>query len=258
MKLRNKHRSYQILAMVSMLVCMSFGFTSPDASYLAVNNASTATIETKATKSEKAKSILEEKIGLYESLGLNSRGLSREAFEYALAGYSRLLNEGKIIKNNILSILDFTLPSGKKRLFVIDLETGELVFNTYAAHGRNSGTEMATQFSNQPNSFKSSLGFYVTGQTYNGKHGESLRLNGEEQGINDNAMSRGIVIHSAAYADEEIVSRQGFIGRSQGCPALPQNIAKNVINTIKNGSCLFLYSADKNYTINSKILNQGI
>jgi hypothetical protein len=255
MKLKNKHWSYQVLVMVGILVGTSFAFTSPVASPLSeINMVSSA----KTAFTEKATSVVDEKMGLYESLELNSYGLSRQAFEYALSGYSQLLNEGKIIKNNILSILDFSLPSGKKRLFVIDLEAGQLVFNTYAAHGRNSGSDMATRFSNNPNSFQSSLGFYVTGETYKGKHGESLRLNGEEEGINDNAMARGIVIHSAAYADEEIVARQGFIGRSQGCPALPQKMAQKVINTIKNGSCLFLYSPDKYYTSNSKILNEGI
>lgn len=256
MNLQNKHWSYQVLAMVGLLVSMSLAFTRPATTDLSGINTG-ENVKTVATE-KTTRSIKEEKTGLYDSLNLNAHGLSRQAFEYALAGYNRLLNEGKIFKNNILSILDFSLPSGKKRLFVIDLASGELVFNTYAAHGRNSGSDMATQFSNQPNSFKSSLGFYVTGGTYTGKHGESLRLNGEEEGINDNAMSRGIVIHSAAYADESIVAQQGFIGRSQGCPALPQSIAKNVIEKIKDGSCLFLYSPDKYYTTHSKILNDGI
>jgi hypothetical protein len=236
-----------------MLICLSFAFTFP-----AKQNSNITATVTKSVSGEKSRSAVDEKMGLYDSLELSTKGLSRQAFEYALTGYNNLLNEGKIVKNNILSILDFSLPSGKKRLFVIDLEAGQLVYNTYAAHGRNSGTDMATQFSNQPNSFKSSLGFYVTGDTYTGKHGESLRLNGEEQGINDNALARGIVMHSAAYADENIVATQGYIGRSQGCPALPQNMSKNIINTIKNGSCLFLYSPNKDYMAHSKILRNAI
>jgi hypothetical protein len=241
-----KHRRYQVLALIGMLVCMSFAFTRANNS-----SANNTVVVSTATK---AKSLVEEKMSLYDSLGLESKGLSRQAFEYALTGYNKLLNAGKLVKNNLLSILDFTLPSGKKRLFIIDIESGELVYNTYAAHGRGSGTEMAKVFSNKPNSYQSSLGFYITGETYNGKHGESLRLNGEEKGFNDNALARGIVIHSAAYADEEIVARQGYIGRSQGCPALPQNISKDVISTIKNGSCLFLYSPDKNYVTHSKLI----
>jgi hypothetical protein len=253
MKLKNRLRNGQVLSLVGMLICLSFAFTFP-----AKQNSNITATVTKSVSGEKSRSAVDEKMGLYDSLELSTKGLSRQAFEYALTGYNNLLNEGKIVKNNILSILDFSLPSGKKRLFVIDLEAGQLVYNTYAAHGRNSGTDMATQFSNQPNSFKSSLGFYVTGDTYTGKHGESLRLNGEEQGINDNALARGIVMHSAAYADENIVATQGYIGRSQGCPALPQNMSKNIINTIKNGSCLFLYSPNKDYMAHSKILRNAI
>lgn len=248
-KLKNKHWSYQTLAMIGMMICMSFGFTKPNSTTPAE-----MAVTTETTTKVLAGSFVEEKMGLYETLDLAALGLSREAFVYGLTGYERLLGEGKIVKNNILSILDFSLPSGKKRLFVIDIATGELVFNTYAAHGRNSGTSMATEFSNQENSFKSSLGFYVTGGIYNGKHGTSLRLNGEEEGINNNAMARGIVMHSAAYVDESVVASQGYIGRSQGCPALPASVYKAVINTIKDGSCLFLYSPSKNYIAQSKIL----
>lgn len=247
-KLKNKHWSYQALVVLGMMVSMSFGFTKTVSTTTAV----TATSET--TVKAAAASIVTEKMGLYESLDLGSLGLSREAFEYGLTGYKRLLDEGKIAKDNLLSILDFSLPSGKKRLFVIDISSGELVFNTYAAHGKNSGASVATEFSNQANSFKSSLGFYVTGGTYNGKHGTSLRLNGEEEGINDNAMARGIVMHSASYVDEAIVASQGYIGRSQGCPALPGYIYKEVINKIKDGSCLFLYSPSKGYIAHSKLL----
>ncbi len=250
MQLKKKISNYHVAILMIMLISTSFAFIRPTAVLSAETKIEAAV--------NKASSIIEEKMGLYDSLDLESKGLSRQAFEYALTGYSNLLNSGKIIKNNLLSILDFSLPSGKKRLFVIDITTGDLVYNTYAAHGRGSGTAMATQFSNKPNSFKSSLGFYITGETYNGKHGESLRLNGTEKGINDNALARGIVIHSASYADEEIVERQGFIGRSLGCPALPQNISKEVISTIKNGSCLFLYSPDKFYTTHSRLLNDVI
>lgn len=226
-------------------VCMCFAFTSIKKSSAPAVVATTAT----------AKSTISEKMVLYDSLGLGALGLSRQAFEYALTGFNNLLHAGKIRKDNLLSILDFSLPSGKKRLFVIDLVAGELIFNTYAAHGRNSGASVATRFSNRMNSYQSSLGFYITGDTYNGKHGTSLRLEGEDQGFNDNALARGIVMHSASYVDESIIASQGFIGRSQGCPALPGNVYKDVIEKVKNGSCLFMYSPDKNYLTHSKILN---
>jgi hypothetical protein len=197
------------------------------------------------------------KVALYQQLGLEAMGLSRLAFQYALNGWNALLKEGKIKKNNILSILDFSLPSGEKRLFVIDLELGKLLFNTYASHGKNSGNSIPTHFSNRQNSNQSSLGFYVTGDTYKGKHGTSLRLQGEESGINDNALSRGIVVHGAEYVNEQVAEQRGSIGRSQGCPAIPQHLSKPIIDQIKNGSCLFIYSPNKEYLRKSAIASKN-
>ena len=196
------------------------------------------------------------KSSLYDNLHLDKLNLSRGAFEYAMTGYNYLLNAGKLNNDQLLSIVDFSLPSSKKRLFVIDLKNGTLVYNTYVAHGRNSGREMANQFSNQPESNKSSLGAYVTGGTYTGKHGYSLRLLGQEKGINDNANSRAIVMHSAPYVSEGAVKMQGFIGRSLGCPALPENLYRPIIEKIKNGSCLFLYSPDSDYAMHSTIVKK--
>jgi len=193
---------------------------------------------------------------LFDSLNLGALGLSREAFNYAMAGYKSLRSAGKLNNDKVLSIVDFSLASSKKRLFVIDLNNNKVLFNTYVSHGRNSGREVASQFSNQAESNKSSLGFYVTGDTYQGKHGFSLRLLGEEKGINDNANSRAIVMHSAAYVSEAAIKMQGFIGRSLGCPALPEALNKPIIDKIKNGSCLFLYSPDKSYVSNSPMLRK--
>jgi hypothetical protein len=196
------------------------------------------------------------KVSLYDSLNLNNLGLSRQAFDYAVKGFNYLVSAGRVANQNLISIVDFSLPSSKKRLFIIDLKNKQVVYNTYVSHGRNSGREMASQFSNQPESNMSSLGFYITGDTYMGKHGFSLRLLGEEKGINDNANSRAIVMHSAPYVSEAAIKMQGFIGRSLGCPALPENIYKPIIQTIKNGSCLFLYSPDKYYASHSQILKK--
>lgn len=195
---------------------------------------------------------------LYDSLQLSTLGLSKAAFEYALTGYNALVETGKIQKDNILTIIDFSLPSNSKRLFVIDLVSGELLFNTFVSHGRGSGTVLATRFSNAFNSFKSSLGFYTTADTYTGKHGYSLRLEGQEAGINDNAFNRGIVIHSANYVNEQAAKNRGYIGRSQGCPAIPEALKKPIIETIRNGSCLFVYSPDKYYAAHSKLLNPAV
>lgn len=192
---------------------------------------------------------------LYDQMNLDSLGLSHEAFMYGLQGYSDLTAGGQIKNDHILTIADFSLPSSKKRLFVIDLLTGKLLFNTFVSHGRNSGKDMATEFSNDLNSFKSSLGFYITGNTYKGEHGYSLRLEGIEEGINDNAFDRDIVMHAAGYVNERIVKVKGYIGRSLGCPAIPPALNKAIINTIKNGSCLFLYSPDQHYLTTSKLID---
>ena len=247
----NVQKRWASRAMVSaaILVCMCLGFTKKRTYQPAAIPAVVGTTVANAVKGGGAG-----KVALYEKLGLQAMGLSREAFTYALSGFSNLLNAGKIQKDNILSILDFSLPSNKKRLFVIDLESEEVLYNTFSSHGKNSGKIIPTDFSNQENSNKSSLGFYVTRETYNGKHGCSLRLEGEEEGFNSNALSRGIVMHSAAYVNETVAARQGFIGRSQGCPAVPEAVSKSIINTIKNGSCLFIYSPDKNYIAKSKMI----
>ncbi len=194
---------------------------------------------------------------VYDSLRLNLMGLSQQAFQYAMQGLNYLQEAGKITNKKIISIVDFSLPSNKKRLFVIDLANYKVLFNTYVAHGVNSGKEFANQFSNNPESNKSSLGFYETMESYNGKNGYSLHLQGLDKGFNDNADSRSIVIHGAAYVSEDFIQSQGYIGRSWGCPAIPEKLHKPIINQIKNGTCLFIYGMDKNYLIHSKILKQA-
>ena len=191
----------------------------------------------------------------YDSMELDKIGLSKQAFNYALKGYNYLVAQGKLAKENIISIVDFSQPSSKKRLFVIDLDDFRVLYNTYVAHGVNSGKEYASQFSNTPSSYKSSLGLYLTLGTYIGEHGYSLRLDGLEKGINDNANSRDIVIHAADYVNESFIRSLGYIGRSWGCPALPEKLHKPIIDKIKNGSCLFIFSTNNAYLQNSKIIN---
>ncbi len=198
----------------------------------------------------------ESKAMLYDNLRLDTLALSRQAFEYAIEGYKSLKTAGELSNDRILSIVDFSLPSSQKRLFIIDIISGKLLFNTFVSHGRNSGAAMATRFSNRPESNQSSLGFYVTGDTYRGEHGYSLKLEGVEKGINDNALMRNIVVHGAAYVNEKIISQKGYIGRSLGCPAIPDKLKTAVINVIRNGSCLFLYSPDRHYLSHSSVLAQ--
>jgi len=191
---------------------------------------------------------------LYDSLKLSELGLTRPAFEYAIKGYHYFLASGQIANDMVISIIDFSLPSNAKRLFVLDLKNKMLLFNTYVAHGKKSGKQMAVQFSNKPSSYKSSLGFYITSGTYRGKHGYSLKLLGEEEGINDKAEQRAIVMHAAAYVNEKMIHSQGYIGRSEGCPALPVQEHRAIIERIKNGSTLFMYSPDAYYLSHSPIL----
>ncbi len=212
------------------------------------------TLNDSLVKSE-AKNTVYEVDGIYHALQLEQQGLSKKIFDYAMKGFMQLREKGKLDNENIISIVDFSLPSSQKRLFVIDLDEVKLVFNTYVAHGVNSGKLVANSFSNTPQSLKSSLGFYTTRNTYNGEHGYSLKLDGLEKGINDNAYRRAIVIHAANYVNESLVKAQGYLGRSWGCPALPEKLYKPIINTIKDGSCLFIYGKDKNYLKQSKIIN---
>lgn len=200
--------------------------------------------------------VAENKMALYDSLNLDSFSLSKEAYRLALQGYKNLQHAGELPNTRFLSIVDFSLPSSRKRLFIIDMVSKKLIFNTYVSHGRNSGADMATHFSNKPESFQSSLGFYITGTTYNGRNGYSLRLDGMEQGINDNASMRAIVMHGSAYVNDRIITAKGYIGRSLGCPAVPRALAKTIINTIRNGNCLFIYGPDASYIAQSKILSQ--
>ncbi|WP_205513489.1 murein L,D-transpeptidase catalytic domain family protein [Longitalea arenae] len=239
-----------------LLVVISFIFAAPSR---ALNNQKAdIAIPVKDSASVDTRKSVNRYSYLYQQMSLDSLGLSQEAFDYGVQGFSDLVAAGAVKNSNILTIVDFSLPSSKKRLFIIDVATGKLLFNTFVSHGRNSGKDMATEFSNELNSFKSSLGFYVTGNTYSGEHGYSLRLQGQEAGINDNAYNRSIVMHAANYVNEKVIKVKGFIGRSLGCPAVPPSLHKAIINTIKDGTCLFMYSPDKFYISHSKMINQPV
>lgn len=178
---------------------------------------------------------------LYNSLDANNLTLPKlESFKNALKGFYALQTKGKIQKN-ILTLIDFSLSSNAKRLWIIDLTTNTVLYNSLVAHGRNTGNEFAKAFSNAAESYKSSLGFYATGEVYQGKHGLSLRLDGLERGVNDNARSRAVVMHGADYVAESFIKNNTRLGRSLGCPAIPMNMTKEIINTIKDKSCLYIY-----------------
>ncbi len=193
---------------------------------------------------------------VYSVLHLADFGLSTEAFRFALRGFEKLKKEGRLLNESVLTIIDFSQSSNKKRMYVIDLYKKALLFNTYVAHGRNTGDEFAEKFSNIPGTFQSSLGFYLTeNMAIGSKVGLSLVLKGLEKGINDKAREREIIMHGADYATEDFIQKHGRLGRSYGCPSLPPDQVKPVAETIKNGSLLFIYSPDNNYLKKSTVLN---
>ncbi|MCX2741492.1 murein L,D-transpeptidase catalytic domain family protein [Pontibacter anaerobius] len=186
---------------------------------------------------------------LYNAAGLKQKGLSYEVFEKAVVGFQNFKRLQVVApKKSIISVVDFTKPSSQKRLWIIDLNAKKVLFNTLVAHGRNTGQDKATQFSNTSGSYMSSLGFYLTDATYFGKHGLSLRLQGMDEGYNSNAMERAIVVHGADYVSENFVKQYGRLGRSLGCPSVPKEISKDVIETIKDKSVLYIHGNDSKYT----------
>lgn len=180
---------------------------------------------------------------VYDSLHLDLKGLSEKAFAYALEGLEELKAEGQVRNDSIITIVDFDQPSVNKRLYILDLKNFKLLFNTWAAHGRRSGALMATSFSNTLSSNKSSLGFYLTDVPYYGGNGYSLKLKGMEPGLNDKAMQRAIVLHGARYVSQSSIDELGYLGRSFGCPAVPVELNLPIIETIKEGSVLFIYNS---------------
>ena len=188
---------------------------------------------------------------LYQEMQLEGV-VNFEAFEQAITGNHKNQHKTK----EILTLVDFSKPSTEERFYVFDMRHKKLLFSSLVSHGKNSGGNYATSFSNENGSLKSSLGFFLTENTYQGKNGYSLVLNGLEKGINDRAKERAIVIHGAAYSNPSVIASSGRLGRSFGCPALPQAVSKPIINTIKGGSLLFIYANNKNYLAYSPILSK--
>lgn len=180
-----------------------------------------------------------------------------EALRLALQGYFNLKSQGLLRREGILTLIDFDKPSDQERLFVIDIDSGTVLQSALVAHGRGSGAVQATRFSNVPGSNESSLGFFLTDSTYEGRNGYSLVLKGLDPGINDKAEMRSIVIHGADYVSREYIRRNGRLGRSQGCPAVSFENCQQVIDMIKDGSCLFIYHNNRDYASRSGVLNSG-
>ncbi|MEQ8625688.1 MAG: murein L,D-transpeptidase catalytic domain family protein [Vicingaceae bacterium] len=191
---------------------------------------------------------------IYESL-VGAKKPDFELFEKAYLGYIDLKLSGFLsLDKEILSIVDFRVASNKERLWVIDLKSKTILHHTLVAHGEGSGKEYALDFSNEINSHKSSLGFYITEDTYVGKNGLSLRLRGIERGFNTNALERYVVIHGADYATKSYLKENGMLGNSKGCPAVPMGEHLNIIEITKEGTCLFIYFPDDAYLRQSNFI----
>lgn len=180
-------------------------------------------------------------VSVYNTAGLASSGLDFQVFLKGMVGFQNL-KDLNLIPNTkaVLSVVDLTMPSTEKRLWVIDLTTQKVLFNTLVAHGRGSGEKMAEKFSNIPSSNQSSVGFYTTAEVYTGKHGRSLRLDGLDANLNSKARERAIVVHGAEYVSQNVINATGRLGRSQGCPALPMELFSAIINDIKGNTLLFI------------------
>ena len=237
-------RFQAVLLAVVAVVSVSFAFQQIST----IPNSVSVQSDSLSTKSDSI--VRPEWATLYDSLHLGEKGLSETAFRYAWFGFQKMK-----LHNPILAIADFSQSSRKKRLYVIDLLKKKVLMNTYVAHGRNSGEEFAKNFSNNNSSFQSSLGFYKTLGTYQGKHGLSLKLEGVEKGINDRAFERAIVMHGANYVSESFIKNTGRLGRSQGCPAVSILDSKKLIDMLYNGAGLFIYSMDQKYFKSSHLLS---
>lgn len=184
--------------------------------------------------------------------------LNPKVFEYAYRGFVNLKASGRLTSaQDIITICDYTLSSNLKRMWILDLKANKLLLNTYVAHGQGTGEEFATTFSNKENSHQSSIGFYLTGDTYQGQHGLSLYLHGMDENYNSAAYQRAIVLHGAHYVSESFIQQNKRLGRSWGCPAVSNELAPEIINLIKGGTCLFSFYQNEKYLSTSMWLNNN-
>ena len=188
---------------------------------------------------------------VYDSLNIKGK-IDYSIFQKAYLGYVQIPNKNP----GVLVIIDYSKPSNEERFYVLDLNKKKLVYSTRVAHSKNSGLEIPLEFSDDPNSYQSSLGFFLTLGEYNGAYGYSLRLKGLEENINANAESRAIVIHGGNIVDDEYIKKFGFAGRSLGCPVLPAALTKEIVNYIKHGRVLFIYGNDEEYIEESLYLSK--
>ena len=215
-----------------------------------LENINQNTMVTTEADAKPQKVILDVK-SVYDSLNIKGK-IDYSIFQKAYLGYVQIPNKNP----GVLVIIDYTKPSNEERFYVLDLNMKKLVYSTRVAHSKNSGLEIPLEFSDDPNSYQSSLGFFLTLGEYNGAYGYSLRLKGLEENINANAESRAIVIHGGDIVDDEYIKKFGFAGRSLGCPVLPTALTKEIVNYIKHGRVLFIYGNDEEYIEESLYLSK--
>ena len=234
------------LIFLSLLIISSLSF-SEGTNLESINQNTTITTETDI---KPQKVILDVK-SVYDSLNIKGK-IDYSIFQKAYLGYVQIPNKNP----GVLVIIDYTKPSNEERFYVLDLNKKKLVYSTRVAHSKNSGLEIPLEFSDDPNSYQSSLGFFLTLGEYNGAYGYSLRLKGLEENINANAESRAIVIHGGDIVNDEYIKKYGFAGRSLGCPVLPAALTKEIVNYIKHGRVLFIYGNDEEYIEESYYLSK--
>lgn len=212
--------------------------------------ASKQSLIVKTTGSSNEKSMFNEYVNnIYQGAGLQQTGLNEQVFQKALTGFFNLKAAAKLPETSwIVTVIDFAKSSREKRMWIVDLLNKKLILNTWVAHGQGSGDDMANQFSNTNESHQSSLGFYITDDVYYGKHGRSLRLDGMDEGFNNAARNRAIVVHAADYVSASTIATLGRLGRSFGCPAVSPDVANQVIDNIKGKTLIFISGNNAAYT----------
>ena len=235
----------KILIFFSMLLLASNNFAEENLMTENITENSQQPIEQK-----KQKIVIDVK-SVYDSLNIKNK-IDYSIFQKAYLGYVQISHKNP----GVLIIIDYTKPSNEERFYVLDLNKKKLVYSTRVAHSKNSGLEIPLEFSDDPNSYQSSLGFFVTLGEYNGAYGYSLRLKGLEENINANAEDRAIVIHGGDIVEDEYIKKFGFAGRSLGCPVLPNSLTREIIDFIKHGRVLFIYGNDEEYIDESTYLSK--
>lgn len=246
---------YPIIVLCVLLIAMGWK-AIPSRSIEKENKIETAAETSREISVPSASTLIDAQIeAIFNESQLENAGLAFDVFRSAYIGFVNLQAAQKVPATaTVLSVADFSISSKKKRLWIVDLAKKQLLLNTWVSHGRGSGVDMATKFSNTSSSHQSSLGFYVTGEVYHGKHGRSLRLDGMDADFNSKARERAIVIHGASYVSAQAIKSLNRLGLSHGCPAVPAELSNEIIDLVKEKTVLYIHADSPNYR--SDFLNE--